>query len=39
MSYLYVNEQGAKIGVEGGYFMVYTTDGMVKRYQKKHWKL
>ena len=35
MSYLYVNEQGAKIGVEGGYFMVYTTDGMVKKIPKE----
>lgn len=31
MSYLYVSEQGAKIGVDGGYFSIHQRDGTIKK--------
>lgn len=37
MSFLYVNEQGAVIGLEGGYYVVRQKDGGNERFPKKRW--
>lgn len=35
MSFIYINEQGAKIGVEGGYFVITYKNDMVKKVPKE----
>lgn len=35
LSYLYVNEQGAKIGISGGYFLFTQRDGMERKVPKE----
>lgn len=35
MSFLYVNEQGAVIGLEGGYYVVRQKDGVERKISKE----
>ena len=44
MSYLYVNEQGARIGVDGGYITVQMKNDLLRKIpsetlHRKHWKI